>query len=89
MTHSGTVIVEVDSVHGKVPFRLTDVLFIDNLPFNILSLQKLVEGDLIPVYNEIPDKVVLKCNASAMPKKYDAPPRLRGLTGPARSMHTS
>ena len=60
MTHSRTVIVEVDSVHGKVPFRLTGVLFIDNLPFNILSLQKLVEGDFILVYNEIPDKVVLK-----------------------------
>ena len=60
VTHSGTVIVEVDSVHGKVPFRLTNVLFIDILPFNILSLQKLVEGDFIPVYNEILDKVVLK-----------------------------
>ena len=66
MTHSGTVIVEVDSVHGKVPFRLTDVLFIDSLPFNILSLQKLVEGDFIFVYNEVPHKVVLKCNESAM-----------------------
>ena len=60
VTHSGTIIVEVDSVHGKVAFRLTDVLFIDSLPFNILSLQKLVERDFILVYNEVPDKVVLK-----------------------------
>ena len=60
VTHSGTIILEVDPVHGKVPFTLTNVLFIDSLPFNIPSLQKLVEGDFIPVYNEIPDKVVLK-----------------------------
>ena len=60
VTHSGTVIIEVDYVHGKVPFRLTNVLFIASLPFNILSLQKLVEGDFIPVYNEVADKVVLK-----------------------------
>ena len=38
VTHAGIVIVEVDSVHGRVPFRLTNVLYIDNLPFNILSL---------------------------------------------------
>ena len=60
VTHSGAIILEVDSIHGKVPFKLTNVMFIDSLPFNILSLQKLVEGDFIPVYNEIPDKVVLK-----------------------------
>ena len=60
VTHSGTVVLEVDSVHGKVLFRLTNVLFIDSLHFNILSLQKLVEGDFIPLYNEVPDKDVLK-----------------------------
>ena len=60
VTHSRTIIVEVDLSHGKVPFRLTNVLFIDSKPFNILSLQKLVEGDFIPVYNEVPNKVVLK-----------------------------
>ena len=60
VTHSRTLVLEVDSIHGKVPFKLTNVMFIDSLPFNILSLQKLVEGDFIPVYNEIPHKVVLK-----------------------------
>ena len=60
VTHAGIVIVEVDSVHGKVPLRLTNVLYIASLPFNILSLQQLVKGDFIPVFNEIPDKVVLK-----------------------------
>ena len=60
MTHWGTVIVEVDSANGKKPLRLTEVLYIDSLNFNTLSMQKLRAARLIPVYNEIPNKVFIK-----------------------------
>ena len=45
VTHSGIVILEVESIHGKVPLRLTNVLFIESMEFNILSLQKLVTSN--------------------------------------------
>ena len=60
VTQLGSVMVEVDSVHGKVPFMLKNVLFIPTMNFNIISLQKLVAANFIPVYNEIPEKVVIK-----------------------------
>ena len=60
VTHWGTVIVEVDSACGKKPLRLTEILYIDSLNFNILSMQKLRAASLIPVFNEIPNKVVIK-----------------------------
>ena len=51
---------EVDSASGKKPLRLTDVLFIDSMSFNILSMPKLRAASFILVYNEVPDKVVIK-----------------------------
>ena len=60
VTHWGTVILEVDSSHGKKPLRLTNCLYIDSMRFNILSLQKLREAGFIPVYSEIQDKVIIK-----------------------------
>ena len=60
VTHWGTVILEVDSSHGKKPLRLTNRLYIDSMRFNILSLQKLREAGFIPVYSEIQDKVIIK-----------------------------
>ena len=60
VTHWGTVIVEVDSASGKKPLRLTEVLYIDSLNFNILSMQKFRAASLIPVFNEITNKDVIK-----------------------------
>ena len=60
VTHSGTVILEVDSQHGKTALRLTNVLFIESMQFNILSLQQLRAADFIPVFNEVANKVVVK-----------------------------
>ena len=60
ITHSGTMMMEVDSQHGKVALRLTNVLFIESMQFNILSLQQLLATDFIPVFNEVPNKVVIK-----------------------------
>ena len=60
MTHWGTVILQVDSSSGKQPLRLTEVLYIDTLSFNILSLQRLRIAGFIPVYIEVPSKMVIK-----------------------------
>ena len=60
VTHSGTVILEVDSEYGKTTIILHTVLFIESMQFNILSMQQLLATDFIPVYNEVPNKVVLK-----------------------------
>ena len=60
VTHSGTVIFEVDSAYDKTAIRLQNVLFIESMQFNILSMQQLLATNFIPVYNEIPNKVVIK-----------------------------
>ena len=60
VTHSGTVIFEVDSAYDKTAIRLQNVLFIESMQFNILSMQQLLATHFIPVYNEIPNKVVIK-----------------------------
>ena len=60
VTHWGTVMLEVDSAWGKRPLRLTNVLLIDTMYFNILSLQKMRAADFIPVYDEVEGKVVIK-----------------------------
>ena len=60
VTHWGIVILQVDSSSGKQPLRLTEVLYIDTLSFNILSLQRLRTLGFIPVYSEVPSKVVKK-----------------------------
>ena len=56
----GTVMVEVDSAIGKQPLRLTNVLLIESMDFNILFLQKLRAAGFIPVYAEVEGKVVIK-----------------------------
>lgn len=50
----------MDSVTGKKPLRLQNVLLIECMSFNILSLQKLWAAGFIPVYNEILGKVIIK-----------------------------
>ena len=41
VTRRGTVLLQVDSASGKEPLRLTNVLYIDSMQLNILSMQKL------------------------------------------------
>ena len=60
VTYMGTVILEVDSASGKQPLRLTNVLLIESMDFNILSLQKLRAVGFIPVYAEVEGKVLIK-----------------------------
>ena len=42
VTYWGTVMVEVDSAIGKQPLRLTNVLLIESMEFNILPYKKCV-----------------------------------------------
>ena len=67
--HSGSVMLEVDSADGKGRFRLDNVLLIETMQFNTISLQKLRAADLLYVFREIPGKVVLK---KALPNCYEA-----------------
>ena len=60
VTYWGTVMLEVDSTSGKQPLRLTNVLLIESMDFNILSLQKLRADGFIPVYIEAEGKLVIK-----------------------------
>ena len=60
VTHWGTVMLEVDSAWRKRPLRLTNVLLIESMDFNILSLQNIRAAIFIPVYDEVEGKVVIK-----------------------------
>ena len=60
VTHSGSVILITESAHGPIPLRLNNVLYIPTMYFNILSLQKLVDANYVPVFGEIPQNVVVK-----------------------------
>ena len=57
---SGSVMLEVDTTVGKQNFRLDNVLLIETMSFNIISLQKLRAANMFYVFNELPGKVVLK-----------------------------
>ena len=59
VTHWGTVVLEVDGDNGKQPFWLMEVLLIESMDFNILSLQKLRAAGYIPVYDKVEGKVVI------------------------------
>ena len=59
VTHWGTVALEVDGDNGKQPFWLVEVLLIESMDFNILSLQKLRAASYIPVYDKVEGKVVI------------------------------
>ena len=60
VTHSGTVDLMVQSATGARLLRLTEVLYIPAMAFNLLSLQKIIQGSFIPVFGEMKDKCILK-----------------------------
>ena len=59
VTHWGTVVLEVDGEHGKQKLMLTEVLLIQGMDFNIVSLQKFKAAHFIPVYDKVEGKVVI------------------------------
>ena len=59
VTHWGTVVLEVDGENGKQKLTLTEVLLIQGIDFNIVSLQKFRAANFIPVYDKVEGKVVI------------------------------
>ena len=60
MTHSGTVILEVDAESGTQLLKLENVLYMPSMLFNIISLQRLRAANFVYTFNEIPGKAVIK-----------------------------
>ena len=60
MTHSGSVTLITHAATRSHTLLLHDVLYIPSISFRLLSLQKLVDADFVPLFKEIPGKVVLK-----------------------------
>ena len=59
VTHWGTVVLEVDGDKGKQPLLLVEVLLIETMDFNIVSLQKLRAAGFIQVSDKVEGKVVI------------------------------
>ena len=51
---------QVDSAYGKKNLRLTNVLLIESMQINILSLQKLRAAGFVYPFIEVPGKAVIK-----------------------------
>ena len=51
---------EVDAIIGKQNLRIDNVLLIETMAFNIISLRKFRAADMFYVFKDIPGKVVLK-----------------------------
>ena len=59
VTYWGTIVLQVDGDKGKQPLWLMEVLLIETMDFNIVSLQKLRAAGFIPVYDKVEGKVVI------------------------------
>ena len=59
VTHHGTVMLQVDSATGKRELELSNVLLIESMQFNILSVQKVLATGYIYTFNLIPRKAVV------------------------------
>ena len=60
VTHHGTIMLQVDSATGKRQIKLSNVLLIKSMQFNILSLQKVLATGYIYTFNLITGKVVVQ-----------------------------
>ena len=60
VTHHGTVMLQVDSATGKRQLKLSNVILIESMQFNILSLQKVLATGYIYTFNLIPGKAVVQ-----------------------------
>ena len=60
VTHSGQVILEVDSDSKKQLLMLENVLLMPSMHFNIISLQRLRAANFVYIFNEVPGKAVIK-----------------------------
>ena len=53
------MVLEVDGENGKQKLTLTEVLLIQGIDFNIVSLQKFRAANFIPVYDKVEGQVVI------------------------------
>ena len=60
VTHHGTVMLQVDPATGKRELKLSNVLLVESMQFNIMSLQKFLATGYIYTFNLIPGKVVVQ-----------------------------
>ena len=60
ITHWGTIRLQVDSSTGPRLLTLYNVLLVESMCFNILSIQKLRTVNYIPVFAEMPGKCIVK-----------------------------
>ena len=60
VTHHGTVTLRVDSASGKTSITLTNVLLVESMQFNIISLQRLRAAGYVYIFDEIPGKAEIK-----------------------------
>ena len=60
VTHHGTVMLQVDSATGKRELKLTNVLLIETMQYNILSLQRVLATGYTYTFNLIPGKAVVQ-----------------------------
>ena len=56
----GSVLLQVDGEGGKKTIRLDETLTIPGISVNLFSLQRVVDMGYLPVYEEVPDKCVVK-----------------------------
>ena len=66
VTHSGTVMLMVDSDKGKQTLRLENVLLIPSMRFNIVSLQKLRAAGFVYTFKEVRGKAVIRNEKGGM-----------------------
>ena len=60
VTHSGQLILEVNSDSGTQLLVLENVLYMPSMLYNIISLQRLRATNFVYIFNEIPGKAVIK-----------------------------
>ena len=59
ITHWGTVDLITTSATGPTTLHLQEVLYIPTMTFNLLSLQRLIDNNVTPLFNIIPSKAIL------------------------------
>ena len=60
VTHWDTVQLVTQSATGPRNLLLSEILYIPTMDFNLLSLQKIIKANCIPLFGEIQNKCIIK-----------------------------
>ena len=60
VTHWDTVQLVTQSSTGPRNLLLSEILYIPTMDFNLLSLQKIIKANCIPLFGEIQNKCIIK-----------------------------